>query len=263
MKKTNYYEITIQKLQYFKYADNTIKSYSAVIYNFIEWLDKPPSRINSSDVQQYLNTLTFKSHSHQNRYISALKFLYERVLNKKYFKVDFTRPRSKNTLPRVIDQDQLKNIILAVKNSKHKAILALGFSCALRISEVRNLKITDIDSKRMLILIRNSKGNKDRYIPFSEELLLILRNYFKEYRPKEYLFNGTTGQYSITSMQKICNKYCNSNFHTLRHSGATAMMANNTQLNILQSILGHKSSKTTEIYLHVSKGHLSQARMAI
>ena len=263
--KKQTYDNYIRKLTGLKYADNTIKSYGAVIYNFLEWLSVPPSTITSKHVQSYLNTLTFKSHSHQNRYISALKFFYEKFLGKKYFKVDFTRPRPKKRLPRVIDQDVLKYRILSVENKKHKAILALGFSCCLRISEVQSLTIYDIDSTRMLILIRNSKGGKDRYVPFTQNLLTILREYYKEYKPLEYLFEGQTPgtTYSITSMQKVCKKHCKTNFHTLRHSGLTAMMENGTQLNILQAVAGHKKSTTTEIYLHVSKNHFQQAKMAI
>ena len=256
------YEVYIQKLRCLKYSENTVRSYGAVVYDFLDWLSVPPSAVTSTHINEYLKTLTFKSHSQQNISISALKFLYEKVMNKKYMKVDFRRPRPKKRQPRVVDQSRLRQIILAIPNSKHKAILALGFSCAMRVSEVRNLKITDIDSSRMMILIRDSKGGKDRYVPFSAELLDILRRYFREHRPIEYLFEGS-GQYSITSMQKICRKHCQTNFHTLRHSGATAMMENGTHLNILQAILGHKKSTTTEIYLHVSKGHLGQARMAI
>jgi len=259
MQKTNYYEKSIQKMKYNGYSPNTIKSYSAVIYNFLEWSKCYPSRLKSDDIQKYLNTLTFKSGSHKNRYISSLKFFYEKVLLKKNLSlIDFARPRPKKTQPRVIDQQRLKKIILSVKNVKHKAILSLGFSCALRISEVKNIKICDIDSDRMTILVRNGKGNKDRYVPFTQELLKILRNHYRENKPEEYLFD-----ISISSMQKICKKHCKTNFHTLRHSGATAMMENGTHLNILQSILGHKKSTTTEIYLHISKSHLEQAKMAI
>jgi site-specific recombinase XerD len=134
------------------------------------------------------------------------------------------------------------------------------------VSEIVNLKIEDIDSKRMLIHIKNAKGRKDRLVPLSPTVLNLLREYYIEYKPKEYLFNGqNSNQYSIGSCQKIYKKYIeeNSSIHTLRHSSFTGLLENGTDLRIIQKIAGHSSSKTTEIYTHVSNQLLSKINLVI
>lgn len=160
----------------------------------------------------------------------------------------------------------IKPQLQKVKNTKHKAILTLTYSVGLRVSEIINIKIEDIDSKRMLIYIKNAKGRKDRIVPLSPTVLELLRIYYKEYKPTEYLFNGqTTTQYSIGSCQKIYKKYIdlNSSIHTLRHSSFTNLLENGTDLRIIQKIAGHSSSKTTEIYTHVSNQRLNKVNLPI
>lgn len=253
MIKTDYYEIAKQKLKYFRYSDNTIKTYLSAIEEFLNTIGVAPTRLNSQHFQEYLNSYKFTSTSQQNQVISALKFLYSKVLNKKYVKVDFQRPRKERPLPRVVDKEQMVTNLSKIYNLKHRTILTLTYGTGLRISELINLKIEDIDSARMLIHIRNSKFNKDRYVPFSKDLLVLLRLYVRKYRPSIYVFNGQNIlQYSRTSCQKISRKYLGTNFHTLRHSYATALLESGTNLRIVQKLLGHKSSKTTEIYTHVS-----------
>lgn len=260
------YKISEQKLKYFNYSDNTIKTYLHYINEFILKVGKHHSRFTSNDFQSYLDNYNFSSVSQQNQVINAIKFLYEKVLRKKYSKINFARPKKEKKLPRVIDSEILKSKILAIKNKKHKAILALTFSCGLRVSEMINLKIEDIDSDRMLISIRKAKGRKDRFVPLSKLTLGILRDYFKEYRPEKYLFNGQFDEkYSFTSCNKLVKKYIdkNASMHLLRHSSFTALLESGTDLRIIQSIAGHSSSKTTEIYTHVSKNLLSKTKMPI
>ena len=262
----DYCKILREKMQLKKYSKNTIQSYEAVLYNFLEWVKVPPSKVANSHFKDYIMSKDFKSDSSQNRYVSALKYFYYKILNRKQKLPEFERPIRSKKLPRIIDQDTLKNQILSIKNKKHKAILSLTFSCALRVSEVINLQIKDIDSKRMLIHIKNGKGRKDRIVPMSKNILLILRNYFREYRPDTYLFNGENNkQYSRSSCNKLIKKYVGKEYsmHHLRHSGATAALENGTDLRFIQSMLGHKSSKTTEIYTHVSKNNLSRIKVAI
>jgi site-specific recombinase XerD len=192
--------------------------------------------------------------------------LYKEVLGKKYDKVSFKRPRSEKKLPKVIDSELIKFKLSEIENLKHKAILTLTFSVGLRVSETVNLKIDDIDSKRMLIHIKNGKGRKDRIVPLSQTVLDLLRQYYREYKPVNYLFNGQfSEQYSIGSCQKIYKKYIDdeSSIHTLRHSSATALLENGTDLRIIQSILGHSNVKTTEIYTHVSNQILSKVNLVI
>jgi site-specific recombinase XerD len=166
----------------------------------------------------------------------------------------------------VIDGEFIKQKLNQIENLKHKAILTLTYSVGLRVSEIVNLKIEDIDSKRMLIHVKNAKGRKDRIVPLSPNVLNLLRDYFKEYKPNEYLFNGQfTNQYSIGSCQKIYKKYIDntSSIHTLRHSSFTNLLESGTDLRIIQKIAGHSSSKTTEIYTHVSNQLLSSVNLPI
>lgn len=266
MKITNYYEISKQKLKYFNYSDKTILNYLTYIKQFLNVINTPPSRLTSDDFQKYLNNYIFTSVSQQNQVINAIRFLYKEVLNKKYDKVSFKRPKSEKKLPKVIDSELIISKLESIENVKHKTILTLTFSVGLRVSEIVNLKIEDIDSKRMLIHIKNAKGRKDRIVPLSQKVLELLRCYYKEYKPKEYLFNGQNStQYSIGSCQKIYKKYIDSNssIHTLRHSSATALLENGTDVRIIQKILGHSNVKTTEIYTHVSKNILSKVKLAV
>jgi site-specific recombinase XerD len=266
MKKTDYYEICNQKLKYLNYSDRTIKSYLFYIQQFLENAKVSPTRLTSNDFQSYLDSYKFTSVSQQNQVINSIRFLYKFGLNKKYDKVNFKRPKSEKKLPKVIDSEFIKTKLSNIENIKHKAILTLTFSVGLRVSEIVNLKIEDIDSKRMLIHIKNGKGRKDRIVPLSPNVLNLLRDYFKQYRPVEYLFNGqTTNQYSIGSCQQIYKKYIdvNSSIHTLRHSSFTNLLENGTDLRIIQKIAGHSNVKTTEIYTHVSNQILQKVNLPI
>ena len=256
MKKIDYYEITNQKLKYLKYSENTIRVYLYYISEFLfETKNVCPTRLTSNDFQNYLNSYNFSSISQQNQVINSIKFLYEKILDKKYNKIDFSRPRNQKRLPRVIDCDFLKQKISKINNLKHKTIISIAFSTGMRVSEVINLRISDIDSKRMVINIKNGKGGKDRTVPLSPNILILLRKYWMEYKPKEYLFNGQSSlKYSTTSCNKIVKKYIGNDyhFHLLRHSCFTFLLESGIDIRIIQKIAGHISIKTTEIYTHVS-----------
>lgn len=266
MKKTNYYEICVQKLKYLNYSDRTIKFYLFYINQFLNSVKISPTRLTSNDFQSYLDNYNFTSVSQQNQVINAIRFLYKFGLEKKYDKVSFKRPKKEKKLPKVIDGNFIKERLSKIKNIKHKSLLILTYSVGLRVSEVVNLKIEDIDSKRMLIHIKNAKGRKDRIVPLSQTVLELLRNYFKQYKPSIYLYNGqTTPQYSIGSCQKIYKKYIDndSSIHTLRHSCFTNLLENGTNLRVIQKIAGHSNVKTTEIYTHVSNQMLSKVNLPI
>lgn len=175
-------------------------------------------------------------------------------------------PRSEKRLPKIIDKDFLVLKINSIENLKHKSIIMLAYSTGMRVSEVCNLLISDIDSKRMLITIRQSKGNKDRIVPLSQNVLSLLRIYFKEYKPKVNLFNGQNSlKYSHKSCNEIVKKYIGSDyhFHLIRHSNATALLESGIDLRIIQKLLGHSSSKVTEIYTHVSTNIISKINTPI
>lgn len=205
--------------------------------------------------------------SKQNSVYSALKLFSKYILKIKFIdKVFLERPRAERRLPRVIEKEFLLNKLSKIKNIKHKAILSLAYSVGLRVSEVVNLRVVDIDSDRMLIHINQSKGNKDRVVPLSSNILNLLRKYYREYKPKEFLFNGQFSlQYSAGSCNQIVKKYLGDeyHFHLLRHSCFTAMLESGIDLRIIQKIAGHSSSKTTEIYTHVSADLLNKVQLPI
>ena len=259
-------KICQQKLNYLNYSRNTIKCYLYYISEFLKSQNKSAKHLNADDFQSYLDNYNFTSISQQNQVINAIRFLYKSGLNTKYDKVSFKRPKIEKKLPRVIDGEFIKTKLSKIENLKHKTILTLTYSVGLRVSEVVNLKIEDIDSNRMLIHIKNAKGRKDRVVPLSKYVLELLREYWKECKPKEYLFNGQNSlQYSVGSCQKIYKKYIDneSSIHTLRHSSFTGLLENGTNLRTIQKIAGHSSSKTTEIYTHVSNRLLSKVDLVI
>lgn len=259
-------KICNQKLNYLNYSKRTQDNYLSHISKFLKSQEKSALHLNSQDFQSYLDNYQFTSISQQNQIINVIWFLYKEVLNKKYYKVSFKRPKSEKKLPKVIDSGLIIERLSQIENLKHKTILTLTYSVGLRVSEVVNLKIEDIDSKRMIIYIKNSKGRKDRIVPLSQTVLDLLREYYKKYKPITWLFNGlNSDRYSIQSCQKIYKKYIDqsSSIHTLRHSAFTNLLENGTDLRIIQKLAGHSSSKTTEIYTHVTNQLLSKIKLPI
>jgi site-specific recombinase XerD len=256
-----------EDLRFANYAGNTIKNYCAQVELFLKYFNEKatkPSEINEKQIKDWL-MLSKTTNSMKHR-ISAVKLFYEftgkQPLKFKYIKY----PRSEKHLPKVIDGDFLRDRISKIKNIKHKAIIMLAYSVGLRVSEVINLKIADIDSARMILTIRQAKGMKDRVVPLSPNVLTCLREYYKEDKPKEYLFNGQfSPKYSPTSCNQIVKKYLGESyhFHLLRHSSFTSMLEAGTDLRIIQKIAGHKNSKTTEIYTHVSTALLHRVALPV
>lgn len=202
-----------------------------------------------------------KLHFEYDQAINAIKFYYEQVLGRPVKTYYVQRPKKEKRLPEVLSEEEVASILNSIDNLKHKAILSLIYSAGLRLGELINLKINDIDSGRMVIIIRQGKGKKDRISLLSEKVLHLLREYLKVYQPREYLFEGQFfGQYSSTSVQKVFRmakvKACirkPATVHTLRHSFATHLLERGTDLRYIQALLGHKNPKTTEIYTHITK----------
>lgn len=254
------------KIRYFNYSKRTEEIYIHYFEKFLLTINKYPQHLTSKDFEGYLLNYKFSSISQQNQIINALKFGYEKVLNKKYSKIDFERPRTEKKLPQVIEKKLALNIYNSIPNLKHKCIIGLGLGFGLRVSEVINLKIEDVDSKRMIVNIINSKGKKDRIIPLSEDFLKILRLYYKSYKPKEYLFNGQFDiKYTQSSCNQIVKKYFGQkyHFHILRHSFATHLLESGVDIEIISKLLGHNSIKTTQIYLHISTDHLKTLPLSL
>jgi integrase/recombinase XerD len=261
-------EIFENKLRYKNYSHNTIKVYKQTLFQYFKETDcKDPYRVSTKEIVNYLETKSFSSVSQQNQFIGCLKLFARYILNKKDIHLDkIERPKTEKKLPRVIDKDFLLDKISKIENLKHKAIITLAFSTGMRVSEVCNLKLEDIDYKRMLILIKNGKGRKDRFVPLSSVVLNLLREYLEQYKPKEYAFNGQFGlQYSHRSCNEIVKKYVGSDyhFHLLRHSCFTTLLETGTDLQIIRQLAGHQNIRTTQIYCHVSNKTLSKINLPI
>jgi len=248
-----------------RYSENTIKSYTNHLKMFIQFYpDEDLNTITDEQIKDYLIFLIDErkvSSSYQNQAINAIKFYYEQVLGRPTKKYYLQRPKKEKKLPAVLSEEEVAKILKQISNIKHKAIIYLIYSGGLRLSEVINLKIEDIDSKRKQIWIRGAKGKKDRITLLSDKVLISLREYYKEYKPKLWLFEGADGgQYSSRSVQNIfklalkkSNIKKHATIHTLRHSFATHLLEHGTDLRYIQELLGHNSSKTTEIYTHITK----------
>jgi len=257
----------LRKLIQLNYALSTCKTYISLFKRFAyAHKNIALDRLDENDVQSYIQKLAANnaSKSKLNQCINAIKFYYEVVLEmpNRFYKI--SRPCQSKKLPKVIAKQQIFKIIQHCNNLKHKAMIALTYSTGIRISELINLSINDIDSKRMVIFIKDAKGNKDRYVPLSKFALAYLRKYYKIYKPKLYLFEGQNGNpYSTSSFNKFlkaaakkANHINRISAHTLRHSFATHLLEEGADLRTIQVILGHNSSKTTEIYTHVANTQL-------
>jgi len=262
----------LDKLSVLRYSHNTVKTYKACFSEFINYYStKEISEITQQDIQAYLLYLVQErqvSTSYQNQAINAIKFYFEKVLNGPRRIYYIERPRKEKILPSVLSEEEIKRIFEKVKNLKHKCLLMTCYSGGLRISEVLNLKLIDIDSSRMLINIKGGKGKKDRVTLLSVKLLNLLREYYKLYKPNEYLFVGQMGgKYSERSAQLVLKKAANNagikrrvTLHTLRHSFATHLLENGTDIRYIQSLLGHSSPKTTQIYTHITTKGIDQIK---
>jgi integrase/recombinase XerD len=262
-----------QKLKYKRYSPNTISTYVSCLEQFNRFIQKKGLQINEATIYQYLMSLVEKgySRSSQNQHINAIKFYLEKVLKQESKTYYIERPLKKRKLPVVLSEKEIQLILSNLGNLKHKALLSPIYSCGLRVGEALNLKINDLDSDRMLISVRNGKGEKDRMVPLASNVLKLLRTYYKQYQPSDYLFNGAEkGPYSATSIRNVLKRavyksYIKKNVtpHTLRHSYATHLLEKGTDLRYIQVILGHSSVKTTEIYTHVSTKNLQAIKSPI
>jgi site-specific recombinase XerD len=252
------------------YSPNTLRNYSNLFLIFLQHFPgRKPSSIIREEVLDFLYAYRQSnkwSATVQNQLINAIKFFYEKLLKRPAEQYDLPRPKKEQKLPAVFSEAEIKKMIEACENLKHRSMLCLAYAAGLRVSEIVNMKLNDIDSKRMVICIRQSKGRKDRQVMLSPKLLELLREYFKQYRPKQWLFEGQGGeQYSSRSIQLViaaakikAGVKRKGSIHALRHSFATHLLEGGTDLLSIKELLGHTSLKTTLTYTHVSKKHLSR-----
>ncbi len=252
-----------------KYSPKTIKTYLYYNEDFLRFAKRNSTEVTNEDIKNYLFYLAEKkweSASSLNIAINALKFYYGDVLNRG-FVYDIMRPKKDNKLPVVLSKEEVSKILSSVTNIKHRALLMLAYSAGLRVSEVVKLRVEDIDAQRKLIHIRGAKGRKGRYTLLSEVTLKTLHLYRDEFKPNEWLFPGAEkGRHiSIRTAQSIF-EHANERagivkdvtIYSLRHSFATHLLESGTDLRYIQELLGHQSSKTTEIYTHASSRSLSK-----
>ena len=256
----------IQQLKLKAYSPSTIRTYRNELLQLLQVLkDKPINTLTAEDIKRYMvyamETQGISENTAHSR-LNALKFYFEQVLGREKFFWEIPRPKKPMKLPKVISEEKIIEGLMAVKNTKHKTLLLLAYSAGLRVSEVITLKVTDINSDRMQISINNAKGKKDRVVTLSKSILLLLREYYKLYKPERWLFEGQyPGEhYSSRSAQTIFKDAykkiglpAECSFHSLRHSFATHLLENGTDITYIQKLLGHNDIKTTLRYTHVSK----------
>ena len=257
-------KVFVQQIQLMGYSPNTLRNYSGGFNQFLHYLnDFSAQNCTPFQVKNYLlyciNDLKLSENTLHSR-INAVKFYYEKVLFRDKIFIEIPRPKKALQLPKALNSDEIKKILDVTTNLKHNTMLKMCYGMGLRLSEIINLKIAHIDSKTMQVLIARAKGKKDRYVNLPESILDQLRHYYIEYKPKEYLFEGQYGgQYNARSVQLTFKKSLHKSninkkvgIHSLRHSFATHLLENGTDIRFIQDLLGHSDIKTTFIYTHVT-----------
>lgn len=253
------------------FSPKTQKSYLSAVQGLAVFHNKPPDRLTQEEVDDYLLHLkdTGKTSSTRSVAISALRFFYEHVVQDKTIVMKFPRRRKSKILPQVLSRGQVRSIIDAPQDLKHRLVLMTAYSAGLRVSEIANLKVDHIDSARMEIHVYQGKGKKDRNTMLSQRLLEELRTYCKAYRPNSWLFFSKKREnpMCIASMQRIYRRAKNDagiakgrGIHTLRHCFATHLLEAGYDVRVIQRLMGHRSLSTTMVYLHVSRNGLANVK---
>ncbi len=251
------------------FAEGTQRAYLRAVTGIAKYFMISPDRINEGQLRQYILYLINErklAPATVNVITGALKFFYQEVLDKRELVLSIPPRKSSRRLPEVLSKEELNSIFKATKNQKHRLLMQTAYSGGLRISETVRLKITDIDSDRMMIRVEQGKGRKDRYTMLSESLLKGLRTYYKDKHPEKWLFQSqySGGPLDRATPHKIFIKAVSSasiqkkvSFHTLRHSFATHLLEAGIDLRTIQLLLGHSSISTTAIYLHIARCNIN------
>ena len=260
-------------MRFRRYSRNTIRTYTELTVTFLRFI-KPKNAVSEvgDEVQRFILEYVLPkklSLSYQNQLINALKLFYTEIVRQELIFSQVQRPRREHKLPNVLSKQEVKKLLGVMKNIKHRAMLSTIYGCGLRRSELLNLKPKDIESNRGIMVIKQAKGKKDRVVPISEKLIELLRQYYLQYRPLMWMFEGvkTGEQYDERSLQQVLKKAIfltgikkPVTLHWLRHSYATHLHESGVDIRYIQEILGHSSSKTTGIYTHVSNRSIQQIR---
>ncbi|AUC84753.1 integrase [Polaribacter sp. ALD11] len=253
-----------------RYSQSTIQTYTFFVADFVNFHTKTSlEELKNRDVELFIERVFIErdySISSQRQFISALKIFIIFYPHTKINDLVLERPKKSRKLPNVLSQEEVLEIIRCTQNLKHRAILALIYSCGLRISELINLELIDFHIERKQLIVKNGKGRKDRYVSLADSFLPLLSNYYHSYKPKKYFVEGRNGgKYSTESVRQFLRKSCaNAQIkktvtpHTLRHSYATHLLENGVDIRYIQSLLGHAKPETTMIYTHVKRKDLMQ-----
>ena len=243
------------------YSPKTCNAYININMRFLEWLGKSPKVVNNNDIKRYLEDLRHRgaSASTLSVNLNALKFYYQKVLKRKFF-VDIKHPKKPQTLPVVLNLGEVSILLNAVTNQKHRLALSLMYGSGLRVAEVVKLKVKDLDFERKTIHIKSGKGNKDRITILSPKLVRVLKVFLINKQAEDYVIAGRHERaLSTRSLQKVfaqalknCQVKKSATCHSLRHSFATHLLENGTDIRYIQKLLGHKKLETTQIYTQVT-----------
>ncbi len=260
-------------LQAQRYSENTIRSYTEGLKVFLRaHQGKEPVEITDADASEFFRRYAYEgkmSISWQRLIVNAVKLYFTRLEDRKLQVDKIIRPKADRKLPNVLSKEEVQKILKVTGNLKHRTMLSLIYCCGLRRGEVLSLMPEHIDSKRGVLLIKNAKGRKDRIAPLPQSMIEKLREYFKKYKPKTYLFEGREAgePYSEKSLSEVLKISLAKTgirrpvtLHWLRHSYATHLLENGTDLRYIQELLGHNSPKTTQIYTHVSTKKIAEIR---
>ncbi|MNK30405.1 Tyrosine recombinase XerD [compost metagenome] len=246
------------------YSKNTIRTYVTEFAHLLRILKNfSVDDLSEDRLKDYFLYCLDKEkikENHLNSRINAVKFYFEQVRRKSKMFFEIPRPKTPKLLPKMLSQAEVRKIFENTVNQKHLLMLKLCYGMGLRVSEIVNLKVEHINSGNMLVLIAGAKGKKDRYTNLPESILSLLRSYYKEYRPKDFLFEGQYGgAYTVRSVQSVFKQAMRKSkinktigVHGLRHSYATHLMESGADIRFLQELLGHNSIKTTQIYTHIT-----------
>jgi integrase/recombinase XerD len=256
-------------------SPKTISSYLGCMKSVAVHFGKSPADLSDEEIRAYLYHLIEERKASQaviSQSYSALKFFFEHTLQRQWNHARIPRSKQRKKLPGVLSREDVESIFSATKNLKHRAILMTIYSAGLRIGEATRLKVSDIDSGRMMIRVNEGKGLKDRYTLLGERNLELLRTYWKAYRPSEWLFpvNDSSEPVSISAVQRVFSASLRkagirkkASVHTLRHCFATHLLDSGTDLYYIQRLLGHKSAGTTSVYLHITGKDIGKIKSPI
>ena len=261
-----------EELQLRNYSHHTREVYLNCIKRLVAYFGKSPECITIKPIRQYLLYLFNEKEitpQHVNTNNAAIRFLYNNIYGKNWTNRDLPRAKRQNKLPVVLSKQEVSIFLNATHNIKYRTIFSISYATGMRLSELAKLQITDIDSKRMLIHVRQGKGRKDRMVPLSETLLKLLRKYWIATKPKYWMFPGQDPETHLcsTAILKMCRKSRKIagftkkvTVHTFRHSFATHLLEDGTDLRTIQLILGHRSLGTTARYLHIANDKINSIR---